>query len=251
MSAASPRFSVIIVAKDPGPNLAVALESVWAQADVTAEVIVVDGGSTDGTQDWLEREKARVDVLIAEPDHGIYEAMNKGLRKARGEWIYFLGADDRLVGQRVLSEVYNWALKTEAGTLCGEIAYSDGRIYKMPSHINAVARNFAHHQGTFYRRSLFDENGLFDESFQIMGDYEFNTRLWKNHVRFKAIPIRVAACAAGGKSDAGQWVGYREEIRVRHKYYNTGRCWFWDILSVVRCLRKKVKPSKPPAGSSR
>jgi glycosyltransferase involved in cell wall biosynthesis len=237
---AAPTISVIVVCLNPGSRLAAALESVWAQRHVAAELIVVDGGSNDGTAAWLERHRDRIATLIAGPDGGVYDAMNRGVAAARGEWVYFLGADDRLAGDMVLSETVNWMRKTEAGVVAGEAAFDDGRIYKMSAHVNALARNFVHHQSAFYRRALFGENGPFDTSLAIMADYEFNVRLWKNRVRFKPIPLRVAACGVGGLSDAGGWRGYREEIAVRHRYYPALRCLPWDALSVVRYLRKKV-----------
>lgn len=239
MSAAPP-LSVILVCKNPGSRLHAALGSVWEQRHVAPELIVIDGASTDGTHAWLDAHRGRITTLVSEPDAGLYEAMNKGVAAAHGDWVLFLGADDRLVGDMVLSEALNWMKKTEAGVAAGEAAYDDGRIYKLRSSVNPLARNFVHHQATFYRRSLFEENGTFDTSLAVMADYEFNVRLWKNRVRFKPIPLRIAACGIAGVSDAGDWRGYREEITVRHRYFAAWRCWLWDALSVVRYLRKKI-----------
>lgn len=239
MSAAS-ALSVILVCKNPGPRLQAALASVWAQLHVNPEIIVIDGASTDGTREWLTAHRARLTLLVSEPDAGIYHAMNQGIALATGNWLLFLGADDRLVGDMVLSEALNWMNKTEAGVAAGEVAYDDGRIYKLRSNVNPCARNFVHHQGTFYRRSLFAENDAFDTSLAVMADYEFNVRLWKNRVRFKPIPLRIAACGTGGLSDSGRWRGYREEIAVRHRYFSFGRCLVWDALSVVRYVRKNI-----------
>ena len=236
----APPLSVILVCKNPGPRLPVALESVWAQRAIALDVVVIDGGSTDGSREWLMAQQSKLGTLISEPDSGIYDAMNKGLAHAKGDWVLFLGADDRLVGDMVLSESINWTRRTEAGVVAGEAAYDDGRIYKLASHVNPLARNFVHHQATLYRRSLFDENGTFDASLAVMGDYEFNLRLWKGRVRFKPIPLRIAACGIAGVSDGGRWRGYREEITVRHRYFSATRCWFWDARSVVRYVRKKI-----------
>jgi glycosyltransferase involved in cell wall biosynthesis len=237
---AAPALSVILVCKNPGPRLQAALASVWAQLHIHPEIIVIDGGSTDGSREWLTAQRARLATLVSEPDAGLYPAMNQGIALATGAWILFLGADDRLVGDMVLSEALNWMNKTEAGVAAGEVAYDDGRIYKLRSNVNPCARNFVHHQGTFYRRSLFAENDAFDTSLAVMADYEFNVRLWKNRVRFKPIPLRIAACGTGGLSDSGRWRGYREEIAVRHRYFSFGRCLVWDALSVVRYVRKKI-----------
>jgi putative colanic acid biosynthesis glycosyltransferase len=236
----APALSVIVACKNPGESLRATLASVWAQRHLALELIVVDGGSTDGSVAWLEAQRSRLAVLISEPDSGVYHAMNKGLAQARGECVYFLGADDRLVGDMVLSETINWARKTEAGVVAGEVAYDDGRIYKLQSKVNAIARNFVHHQGAIYRRTLFEENGAFDTSLAVMADYDFNLRIWKSRVRFKPIPLRIAACGTGGVSDGGAWRVYREEIAVRHRYFSPARCLLWDAASVVRYLRKKI-----------
>ena len=240
---AAPVLSVILVCKNPGPRLHAALASVWEQLHVHPEIIVIDGASTDGSREWLTAQRARLATLISEPDAGLYHAMNRGVALATGEWLLFLGADDRLVGDMVLSESLNWMNKTEAGVAVGEIAYHDGRIYRLRSDVNPCARNFVHHQGTFYRRSLFAENDAFDTSLAVMAAYEFNVRLWKNRVRFKPIPLRIAACGTGGVSDAGHWPGYREEITVRHRYFSFGRCLVWDAFTVVRYVRKKIARS--------
>ncbi len=240
MSAPTPSFSVIVPCLNPGPKIQAALASVWEQKWCEPELIVIDGGSTDGTREWLEAHRPRLATFVSEPDRGVYDAMNKGLAHAHGEWVLFLGADDRLVGDMVLSEVLNWMRRTEAGVVVGEAAYDDGRIYKLSSHVNPLPRNFVHHQAAFYRRALFVESGDFEVSLAIMGDYEFNLRLWKNHVRFKPISLRISACGTRGVSDSGDWRVYSEEFRVRHRYFKPWRCWFWDALSIVRFLRKKI-----------
>lgn len=236
---ATPTLSVILVCKNPGPRLSTALDSIWAQRHVAPDIVIVDGASTDGTPAWLQQHRDRFATLLSEPDTGIYDAMNKAVARARGDWLLFLGADDRLVGDMVLAEALETLAATSAGVVSGEAAFDDGRIYRLARRVRPLARNFVHHQATFYRRSLFDENGVFDTSLRVMGDYDFNLRLWKNSVRFKPLPLRVAACGIAGTSDGGDWRVYREEITVRHRYAPAWRCWLWDVLSVVRFLRKQ------------
>ena len=240
MSAPTPSISVIVVCKNPGPRLPDALNSVWTQRGINAELVVIDGGSSDGSREWLESQAARIATLVSEPDGGIYEAMNKGLAAARGEWILFLGSDDRLAGDSVLCEAAEWLKGRAAGVAAGEARYDDGRVYKLPARVNPRARNFVHHQATFYHRGLFAENGAFDVSLAVMGDYDFNLRLWQKRVDFQALPLRIAACGTRGLSDSGRWRGYAEEIRVRHRYFACWCCWPWDVLSGVRYVRKKI-----------
>ena len=240
MSAVPPLISVIIVCKNPGPRLADALASVWAQRDTAPEIIVIDGASTDGTVAWLEPHRAQLTHFSSAPDAGVYDAMNRAVAVARGEWLLFLGADDRLVGATVLATAGNWLARTDAGVAVGETAYDDGRIYRFGIRVNRVARNFVHHQAAFYRRCLFAENGAFDLTYALLADYEFNLRLWKNRVRFDPLLLRVSACASSGLSDSGNWRTYREEIAIRHRYFSAWNCLLWDTLSVVRYLRKKI-----------
>ncbi|MEJ1973264.1 MAG: glycosyltransferase [Lacunisphaera sp.] len=100
---ASPIISIIVVCRNPGRRLETALGGVWAQQGMTPELVVIDGASTDGSREWLEARRSRIGALVSEPDGGIYDAMNKGIARATGDWILFLGADDRLADDTVLA----------------------------------------------------------------------------------------------------------------------------------------------------
>jgi glycosyltransferase involved in cell wall biosynthesis len=176
---------------------------------------------------------------VTEPDQGVYDAMNQGIAAARGEWLLFLGADDRLA-DNALAALGPVLRSTDTGVVVGEAAYDDGRIYRLAGPTGAVRRNFVHHQAACYRRALFAAHGGFASSLKIMADYEFNLRLLKAGVGFEPAPVRVADCSSGGLSDAGGWTGYREEMTVRHQHYPAWRCWPWDLGSVVRYARKKI-----------
>lgn len=238
MSAAPP-VSVIVVCKNPGARLRGGLETVWQQTGPGAELIVVDGGSTDGTREWLESKRSRLHAFVSEPDRGVYDAMNKGLAAARANWVLFLGADDRLAANDVIERAQPQLGRTDAGVVVGEARYDDGRSYRMRNSPRLVARNFVHHQAAFYARTLFARHGGFDPALAIMADYELNLRLWKQGVRFASLPVHIATCGAGGLSDRGAWRGYREEIAVRHRHFSPVACLPWDALSVVRFLRKQ------------
>jgi glycosyltransferase involved in cell wall biosynthesis len=233
-------LSVIVVCRNPGVRIRAALESVWTQRGVAVDLVVIDGASTDGTREWLEQQRSRLGTLISEPDNGVYSAMNKGIAAARGEWVLFLGADDALANEIVLSEMLGAFRDTTSAVVVGDAQYRDGRTYRLAASPRPIARNFIHHQAAFYRRSVLEENGRFDETLAVMADYDFNLRIWKAHVRFKPVPFRVAHCGAGGLSDRGDWRGYREEIAVRHRHFAAWRCWLWDAISVVRFIRKRI-----------
>jgi len=236
---AAPLISIIIVCRNPGRNLPAALDSVWNQPGLDFEILVIDGESTDGSRAWLEAHRNRLGWFVSEPDRGVYDAMNKGLAAAKGTWVIFLGADDRLE-KGVLASVESCLAQTVAGVVAGEARYDDGRVYRFSGTSGAIRRNFLHHQATFYRRALFEAHGGFLPDLRIMADYELNLRLMQAGISFQLMPLRVATCGTGGLSDGGSWIVYREEIRVRHRYFPVWRCWGWDALSVVRYFRKKI-----------
>lgn len=235
----TPLVSVIVVCCNPGPRLRVALASVWAQQGGLHETVVIDGASTDGTREWLESQRPRLGSLVSEPDRGVYDAMNKGIAAARGDWLIFLGADDRLANERVLAEAAGTLGQTSAGVLVGEARFDDGRCYPHAALPVPVRRNFVHHQAAFYRRTLMTA-GNFDGTLSIQADYDLNLRLWRSGVRFAPLPLQVSLCGSGGLSDHGHWSNYREEITVRHRHFPSWRCWLWDAGSVVRYVRKNI-----------
>jgi len=244
----TPLISVIVVCKNPDLALRETLASVWAQhISPLPELIIVDGSTEDGSRVWLASQRTRIASLIMESDKGIYDAMNKGVAKATGEWVIFLGADDKFVHDGVLNRVQTALKQVTGGVAVGEIAYNDGRIYTLPKKPTPVERNFVHHQGAFYRRSLFTDHGVFDPTLQVMGDYDYNLRLWKKAVVFSPLPLRISQCGTGGISDSGSWVGYQEEINVRHRHIAGWKCWLWDLGAVVRFIRKQFVKRKRPA----
>ncbi len=251
MAESPPLLSVILVCKNPGAAIAAALASVWVQYGASVETVVVDGASVDGTTEWLAAHRARITTLLAEPDRNVYEAMNKGVAAARGEWLLFLGADDRIADAQVLRMMDPILRDARGDVLVGESMYDDGRVYRLQAPLRVRPRNFAHHQATFYRRRLFTEHGLYDSTLRVMGDYEFNLRLWKRGVEFVPVGQRIALCGIRGLSDAGRWLGYAEEIRVRHRHFPAWQCWTWDLLAIARHLRKKLLRSIQPTALDR
>lgn len=242
-----PLISLILVCRNPGPRVREALASIWAQQDADSETIVIDGASTDGTREWLETQRNRLGTLVSEPDTGVYAAMNKGLTAARGDWVLFLGADDRLAAPDVFTQVADPLRRTAAGIVAGSARFTDGRLYA-PQLTAAIRRNFLHHQATFYRRQFFGQHGRFDPQLRIQADYDLNLRWVRAGVELAALPQLIALCGTGGLSDSGQWSNYREEIAVRHRHFAAGQCWLWDLGSVVRHIRKKILRKPSPHG---
>lgn len=181
-----PLISIIIAVYNGKETLQQCIDSVAQQTYFNKELIIIDGGSKDGTFELLAENDEKISYWISEADNGIYNAWNKGLLKVQGDWICFLGADDYFWDNSVLERM---VLKLE--TLPADIRVAYGQIMlmsdkgKSPRPIgeswSLLKESFKQnmcipHVGTMHRRSLFERHGNFDESFQIAGDYEFLLR---------------------------------------------------------------------------
>lgn len=231
-----PACSLIVVSRDRGDRLAATLAAGHAQVRATAEVIVVAGGPAGGGG-------AAAGDVVTVPGGTEAACRNAGLARSRGEWVHFLHAGDRLAGDGVVAEVLAWARRTEAGVVVGETAADDGRIERLSARVNALAGDFLPVAGAFYRRSLFEENGPFDDTLLAASAYEFHLRLWKGRVRFKPLPLRVAACAVR-PPPAGPWRVWQEEAAVRRRYFPAHRALPWTALGLLRALGCQLRPTR-------
>jgi glycosyltransferase involved in cell wall biosynthesis len=162
------------------------LDSVAAQSFADVELIVQDGGSTDGTCDLLASRSAEITHWDSSPDGGIYAAWNKALAHATGDWICFLGSDDSFHDADALRDVMAAAarLRREIRVVYAKVALitRSGRTAQIIGEPWARARPsflagfMIPHPGALHRRSLFDTHGNFDPSYRIAGDYEMLLR---------------------------------------------------------------------------
>lgn len=186
------------------------IDSIVRQTYPYKELIVVDGGSSDGTVELLEANTPPINYWITEPDRGIYHAWNKALPAATGEWVCFLGADDFFWDAEVLARLSEQLRVLPPGV---RVAYGQNmlvngkgeRLYPLGAPWETVKDKFFSgmclpHPGLMHRRSLFEAHGPFDESFRIAGDYEMLLRELKQaDARF--IPnLIVAGVRQGGIS---------------------------------------------------
>lgn len=152
------------------------LKSVTNQTYQDFEYIVIDGGSTDGSKEIIEQYSNKINYWISEPDNGVYNAMNKGILKANGEYLLFINSGDELYNLEVLKEnlkfIHTHDLVCFNINVVGEI---DNYIKKYPSKISFsyLYRDTLPHPATFIKKSLFEKIGLYDEHFKIVSDWKF------------------------------------------------------------------------------
>ncbi|WP_169577517.1 glycosyltransferase family 2 protein [Sinimarinibacterium sp. CAU 1509] len=177
-----PLISIVIAVFNGAKTLQQCIASIESQTYSHKELIIMDGGSTDGTVEILERNDVAIDYWESQKDRGIAHAWNKALEHASGDWIIFLGSDDRLHDVEVLSDVANIIAESKTVDLVyGRIIFEggayDGLEFGSQNDLEVIKRRMAvPHTATFHRRKLFTEIGKFDEQFQIAIDYEFFLR---------------------------------------------------------------------------
>lgn len=167
-------------------------ESIVNQSWQDFEWIVVDGGSTDGTLDILNEYKNRIDILISEKDNGIYNAMNKGIKLAKGEWLSFMNGGDTYYENSTLEKIFN-NNDYQASVLYGNVMVKD-KITTPPKVMNLryIGKYSIPHQASFIKKELFDKYGLYNEEYRIVSDYEKFCIFYKNEEKFLNIPLCIA-----------------------------------------------------------
>ena len=220
------KASVITICRNESASIRATIESVLCQTFRDFEYIVIDGASTDGTADIISSYSERLAYWVSEPDSGIYEAMNKGIRRASGEYMLFLNGGDLLESVETLAKVF--AAGHDEDILYGDTYKSDGaRRYRcsFASYSMSPFFLFTHtlpHQGSFIRKRLFEELGLYDATYRLMGDYEFFKRaIIKGGASTRYLGFPVCIFDLGGISTRPEYkpLQQREARRARKEIY--------------------------------
>lgn len=207
------KFSIVTVCFNSAKTIEDTLRSVAAQAWPEVEHILVDGGSTDGTLAIIERYRKSLAVVISEPDHGIYDAMNKGVRAATGDVVAFLNADDLYAHHNVLGGVAKLMRKEHLDALFGDIEFFRPQNPALAVRRYSSARFrpgriawgwMPAHPALFLRHDIFQTVGPFRTDYRIAGDFEFVARAFGRHsLRYRHLPEVLVRMRTGGVSTGG------------------------------------------------
>lgn len=214
------KISVITVCRNAAKTIEETLSTLYSQTYKDIEHIVIDGVSTDGTLEILSKYKENISILVSEPDTGIYNAMNKGIKLATGDVVYFLNATDSLYDNNVLENAANEFKKhPDLEFLWGDVQFVENdKDVRVATFENIKIKsdliyNNPCHQSIFYKNNVFKKYGCYDETLPIYADYEFNARvLVLENVRCKYIPKVLSRFELGGVSTA-----LDEKIKSRQK----------------------------------
>ncbi len=197
-----PRLSIIIPTFNSDAVLNRALDSIVGQSFTDWEVLIMDGVSTDGTIKAAQSYNDPRIRIFSEPDKGIYDAMNKGINRACGEWLYFLGSDDWLLTPDTLQTIFSMDIDGY------DVVYGDVESEHLdPEHsgewsLATIDFNRCH-QGIFYNKRVFQKLGYYNLKYPIWADYDLNLKwFFSKQTKKMYLPVAVAHYSAGGYSYA-------------------------------------------------
>ena len=237
-----PQVSVIIPCFNSERTIRDCLDSVIGQSYRNIEIIVVDGLSSDSTTNILREYESLGHNLkwSSEKDAGIYDAINKGIRKSKGNWIYILGSDDRLSEKNTLEKAAQLIGETKKGVVYGDVIVRgeagwarDGEIYGGEFSIEALQERNICQQAVFYHHSLFPQIGYFNIDYTVCADWDFMLRC-AGKSEMKYIPLAIAEFYGGGTSKTVREQKFYDELPA-----NLYRYFGWRIF------RKEFRPSGP------
>jgi glycosyltransferase involved in cell wall biosynthesis len=200
-----PLISVITVTYNDENGLVDTLASVAKQTFENIEYIVIDGGSTDNSHRLFDQYKTSIDTLVSEPDHGIYDAMNKGIARARGDWIIFMNAGDCFHDDTTLALTSD-KLDSEVDVIYGDRIYKDmkgdERLEKAKPIETIFSRMPFCHQSTFVKTSIL-KKAPFNLTYKYGADYNFFVEQYVIGKKFLHIDQVICIFVQGGKSESG------------------------------------------------
>ena len=196
-----PLITVVTVVSNGEKTLEQTIQSVVNQTYANVEYIIIDGASTDGTLDIIKKYEDKIDYWQSEPDKGIYDAMNKGIGLATGEWINFMNAGDCFCNKNVLSNIFIMRNVSIFDIVYGNPIDSNGKSIKQyaPTKLNLFLARMVCHQAIFAKKTCFIEN-LFNCKYKLIADRVWLHNLVKQKTKIKSLNINIVVYDCTGVS---------------------------------------------------
>lgn len=231
----NPTISIITICFNAADDLAKTVESVRKQTFKDYEYIVVDGGSKDNTLDVVKQNEDVITKWVSEPDKGIYDAMNKGVRMAKGEWLIMMNAGDIFANNDVLSKVFENAISNDKTFLYGNTLHQmkNGRLIERHT---SWEKGDINHQAVIYRRSLHKEHGMYIVTKKIIiSDYLFFIRIPEEQV--KKLNFAISINDPNGISNQGHWARQQaicaDVVFRRRTFWGMIRYYIWKQIKAI------------------
>jgi len=215
----APLISIITVCLNSRSTIGRTIQSVLDQKQCDVEYIIIDGGSTDGTQDVIRSFGCGIDIFVCEADKGISDGFNKGISLAKGAIIGLVNSDDHLL-PGTLQKILDYFQKNPDS----QVVHGDLLLYSGDLHVKKVTPAgrwwypwrlvLFNHPATFVRKSVYDTYGLFSLEYRIAMDIEIFLRWVTAGIKIDYLPEPLVAMHYGGLSDSQPYDGYRESRRA-------------------------------------
>lgn len=221
------KVSIITVCKNAQDTIGRTIQSVISQDYQDIEYLIIDGDSSDKTLNIVNQYRRKIDIVISEPDKGLYYAMNKGIDKSTGDIIYFLNAGDMLFKTNTISKVVKAFEKNHVDIIYGDIAlYNPGQpqklILRSQKNVNDffLVHDTIYHQSIFTKKHIFVKYGKFNTQYKLSADYEW---ILRSFIKYKVPNFHlnqpVAKFLRGGLS-SNEIKSFKERFRILPLYFN-------------------------------
>lgn len=212
------KISIITINYNNYLGLKKTMQSVFDQSWKDYEYIIIDGGSTDGSKELIELNSNKINTWLCEPDNGIYQAMNKGIELAKGDYLLFLNSGDKLFDNDILNQIKDNS--AEFDILYGDLMFSDNlRIRKYNDEVNLkyFMSNSLGHPSTLFKRDIFKKN-KYNEEFKIVSDWILLFEIFLDGGTFKYLNIVISEFEGGGISDNEDLVNVERKNYINQKF---------------------------------
>jgi glycosyltransferase involved in cell wall biosynthesis len=214
------KLSIITINYNNLEGLKRTVESVVNQTWQEFEYIVIDGGSTDGSATYIESQSNNIDYWISEPDKGVYNAMNKGIKQAKGEYLFFLNSGDDFVNHKSLIEILKHLKSYEIVYFdINVVGTNNSYVNKCPEVLDFkfLYKQTLPHQSVFIKKELFETVGYYDENLKIVSDWKFFIfAIVKFEVSYKHIDAVFSTFYLGGLSSQYDYSDERRLVISEH-----------------------------------
>lgn len=240
------KLSIITVNLNNLAGLQKTMQSVFEQTFTDYEYIIIDGGSADGSKEYIEQHADKLAYWVSEKDGGVYEAMNKGIRKSSGLYLLFLNSGDFILDKNKMRECFEFINEPN-----GSIFYGNMKVKKQDELISKkyprvltfeyLISNPINHQSTFINKKAFDRLGLYSYNYRYASDHLFFLRAMMSGFKFYHLPMDIVYYDLNGLS-ANNWGLYKEEMEKieENEVPDLLKQFHIDSLKLKNLMSKKI-----------
>lgn len=237
------KISVVTVSYNCEDVIEDTIQSVTSQTYTNIEYIIIDGKSKDSTLDIVNRYKNQIDIIVSEPDKGIYDAMNKAINMASGDYIIFMNAGDIFYNNRIIEKVFSDKEIGKADIIYGSVAFDKKgkEIELKPLNLNEFWKGSRFcHQSAFISLNLHKEF-LYDLKYKIAADFNFFNKMYNSGKDFHFIDFPFSKISMGGISDLGRIKLIQEYLAIVNKRsFNVYYYYGLNLLKAAVLSRGKI-----------